>query len=151
MRCDKSTVIRLALAVLVILSLVGCTSNNNTNAQSQESKDEKTRQDVSDATAKLKEESRVAAKNLDQAAHQAAHDAKVAAQGAKEGWNRTDASPVNVNSASKTQLEALPGLSAKQSQAVIDNRPYSSKQDLVTKGIISQDEYDRIADRLTVE
>lgn len=152
MRSDKGMLVHFALAVVVALSLIGCNArNSNTNAQSQESKDQKTREDVSNATAKVKEESRVAAKNLDEAAHQAAHDARVAAQGAKEGWNRKETTVVNVNSASKTQLESLPGMSAKQSENVINNRPYSSKHDLVAKGIISQEEYDRIADRLTAE
>jgi DNA uptake protein ComE-like DNA-binding protein len=152
MRRDLNGTVRLALAVVVILGLAGCSAKkNNMNAQSQESKDEKTREDVASATQKAKEESRVAAKSLDEAAHQAAHEAKVAAQGAKEGWNRKETGPVNVNSASKEQLETLPGLSAKQSEDVINGRPYSSKHDLVTRGIISEDEYSRIADRLTTQ
>jgi len=136
-----------AFAVTLLLGLAGCSwRNNDTRGQSQ---DEKTREQVANATAKLKEQSRVAAKNLDQAAHQAGHELNVAAQGAKEGWNRKESDTVNVNSASKEQLEALPGLSARQCDNVIDGRPYSSKHDLVTRGIISQREYDRIADRLT--
>jgi hypothetical protein len=104
MRRDLNGTVRLALAVVVILGLAGCSAKkNNMNAQSQESKDEKTREDVASATQKAKEESRVAAKSLDEAAHQAAHEAKVAAQGAKEGWNRKETGPVNVNSASKEQ------------------------------------------------
>ena len=152
MRSDLDRLIRFALATLVILGLIGCSArNSNTNAQSQESKDEKTREDVANATQKAKEESKVAAKNLDDTAHQAAHEAKVAMQGAKEGWNRQDAGAVNVNSASKEQLEKLPGLSATQSEQVISNRPYGDKHDLVAKGIISEPEYERIADRLTTK
>jgi DNA uptake protein ComE-like DNA-binding protein len=147
---DPGRLARLALAALVTLSLAGC-ARRNTNAQSQQARDEKTREDVANATQKLKEDSRVAAKNLDEAAQQAAHDARIAAEGAKEGWNRKDNGVLNVNSASKDQLEELPGLSAKQSEAVINNRPYNSKHDLVAKGIISEQEYDRIADRLTAQ
>ena len=140
---------RFTLAFAILLSLTGCASHNNTSAETQQSKDEKTREQVANATAKMKEESRVAAKKLDQAARQAGHQAKVALQGAKEGWNRKETSVVDVNSASKEQLETLPGLSAKQSEGVINGRPYSSKHDLVTRGIISESEYDRLADRLT--
>jgi len=137
--------------MLLIAGLPACTArNHDARAQSQESKDEKTREQVANATQKVKEESRVAAKNLDEAAHQAAHDAKVAAQGAKEGWNRKETGTIDLNSASKTQLETLPGLSARQSEQVINNRPYGSTHDLVTKGIISEREYNRIAERLTV-
>jgi DNA uptake protein ComE-like DNA-binding protein len=138
--------------MLLLGGLPACTTrNSDTSAQSQESKDEKAREQVANATQKVKEESRVAAKNLDEAAHQAAHDAKVAAQGAKEGWNSKEIGTMNLNSASKTQLESLPGLSARQSDEVINNRPYSSTHDLVTKGIISEPEYERIADRLSVQ
>ncbi len=139
-----------AFAVSLLLGLAGCGwRNNDTRAQSQKSQDEKTREQVANATAKLKEESRVAAKNVDEAARQAGHELNAAAQGAKEGWNRKENDTVNVNSASKEQLEALPGLSARQCDKVIEGRPYRSEHDLVTRGIISQGEYDRIADRLT--
>lgn len=139
-----------AFAVTLLLGLAGCSSrNNNARAQSQESKDQKTREEVANATAKIKEESRVAVQNVDEAARQAGHELKVAGQGAKEGWNRNESDTVNVNSASKEQLEALPGLSAVECDKVINERPYSSTHDLVTRGIISQGEYDRITDRLT--
>lgn len=139
-----------AFAVTLLLGLAGCSlRHNDRRAQSQESQDQKTREQVANATAKMKEESRVAAKNLDEAARQAGHELNAAAQGAKEGWDRKESGPVNVNSASKEQLEALPGLSARQCDKVIDGRPYRSEHDLVTRGIISQGEYDRIADRLT--
>ena len=55
-----------AFAVTLLLGLAGCSS-----PQRQQSQDEKTRGHVANATAKLKEESRVAAKNLDEAARQA--------------------------------------------------------------------------------
>ena len=98
-----------AFALTLLVGLAGCSMrNNDTRAQSQESKDEKTREQVANTTAKMKEESKVAAKNLDAAARQAGHELKVAAQGAKEGWNRKESNTVNVNSASKEQLEDLP-------------------------------------------
>jgi DNA uptake protein ComE-like DNA-binding protein len=152
MRFDLDNLVRVTLAAVIIGASVGCVSRDqNANAQSQQSKDDQTRQEVADATQKAKEDGKVVAKNLDQAAHQAAHDAKVAAQGAKEGGNRGDTGPVNLNAASKEQLETLPGLTAQESDAVINGRPYNTKHDLVTKGIISEDEYDRIADRLAVQ
>jgi DNA uptake protein ComE-like DNA-binding protein len=136
-----------AFALTLLLGLAGCNwRNNDTRAQGQ---DEKTREQVANATAKMKEQSRVAAKNLDEAAREAGHQLNVAVQGAKEGWNRKESDTVNVNSASKEQLEALPGLSARQCDKVIDGRPYRSEHDLVSRGIISQGEFDRIADRLT--
>jgi DNA uptake protein ComE-like DNA-binding protein len=152
MRLDFAKLFRLALACLIIGASAACVSrDHNANAQSQDAKDQEMRQKTADATQKAKEDARVVAKNLDEAAHQAAHDARVAAQGAKEGWNRTDNGTVNLNSASKQQLETLAGLSAQESDAVINGRPYGGKHELVNKGIISEQEYDRIADRLTVQ
>ena len=139
-----------AFAITLSLGLPGCSWwNSHPGPQSQESRDQKTREQVANATAKLKEESRVAAKNADEAAREAGHELKVAAQGAKEGWDRTDSRPVNVNSASKERLETLPGLSARECEKVINGRPYSSTRQLVSRGIISQAQYDRIANRLT--
>jgi DNA uptake protein ComE-like DNA-binding protein len=150
MKCRIKKLSCFAFAVTLLLGLARCNSwNSHKRAQSQGSKDDKTREQVANATAKMKEESRVAAKNLDEAARHSGHELKVAAQGAQEGWNRKETDTVNVNSASKEHLETLPGLSARQCDKVIDGRPYSSTHDLVTQGIISQGEYDRIADRLT--
>jgi DNA uptake protein ComE-like DNA-binding protein len=55
---------------------------------------------------------------------------------------------IDINSASKEELDALPGIGAVRSAAIIKGRPYKGKDDLVHKKIIPENIYSGIKDRI---
>jgi competence protein ComEA len=46
------------------------------------------------------------------------------------------AMPVDINSAGRAQLKTLPGIGDAEAARIIDGRPYLSKADLASKGVI---------------
>ncbi|WP_448191607.1 ComEA family DNA-binding protein [Azospirillum sp. sgz301742] len=55
---------------------------------------------------------------------------------------------IDLNSASKEQLDTLPGIGEARADAIIKNRPYKSKDELITKKIVPQNVYNDIKDKV---
>lgn len=75
-------------------------------------------------------------------------DTKAVAQGVKEGLSNKRS--VDLNKGSKNDLTALPGISAQKADRIIAERPYANAHQLVTRHILSEDEYAQVQDRIVV-
>jgi len=139
------------LASCAVLLLAGSVSCNSTPTQDQRQRDEKTREEAAKATERIKPDLKEAGKELGQAARQTVEDAKAAAEGVKEGWNRDHAHPLALNSASEDELTTLPGISRADARKIVRGRPYRSKVELVTKGILSSEDYSKIRDYISTD
>lgn len=75
-------------------------------------------------------------------------DTKAVAQGVKEGLSTKRS--VDLNKASKDDLASLPGVTAQQADRIIAERPYANTHQLVTRRVLSEDEYSKVQDRVVV-
>jgi DNA uptake protein ComE-like DNA-binding protein len=110
---------------------------------------EKTKQEAAKATQQIKEGSKVAAVELKKDAKEAAKQTKAIAEGVKQGMQTPDTA-VNINSASKVKLQTLPGVDEETAGRIIAGRPYHTRDELGTKGVVSPDEFNAIKDKIAV-
>lgn len=58
---------------------------------------------------------------------------------------------VDINSATKDELTALPGIGDAYSQKIIDGRPYTNKAQLVSKKILPKATYDQVKTQIVAK
>lgn len=59
-------------------------------------------------------------------------------------------SQINLNTASASELDSLPGIGPVTSQKIIEGRPYNSTDELLAKKVVSQSVFEKIKERITI-
>ncbi len=73
---------------------------------------------------------------------------KKAAKKAPPAAAATSGDLIDVNSATAAQLKILPGIGDAYAAAIVKNRPYNGKDDIVAKAGVPQATYDKIKDKI---
>lgn len=55
---------------------------------------------------------------------------------------------IDINTATADQLKSVPGIGDAYAKRIIDGRPYTAKNQLVTRGLLPQGVYDKIKDQI---
>ena len=105
----------------MLVSCVACAPNQNPD---------KLREKTAEETAKLKQ------------------NTKAVAEGVKEGLSSRRS--IDLNKASKEDLTGLPGIDARKADRIIAERPYASAHQLVTRHVLTEDQYSQVHDRVAV-
>jgi DNA uptake protein ComE-like DNA-binding protein len=116
--------------------------------------DQHLQEQAAKATEEAKQQSKEALAQARVAAGNAERAVDDVAAGVKQGLNAktpTTGGRVDLNGASEADLAALPGISDRKAQQIINHRPYASTHDLVKDGLISEHQFDDLAPRITVQ
>ncbi|MFZ5932777.1 MAG: helix-hairpin-helix domain-containing protein [Patescibacteria group bacterium] len=57
---------------------------------------------------------------------------------------------ININTASQKELESLPGIGPVYGQNIVEHRPYSNVEELLTKEVLKKSTYEKIKNLVTV-
>jgi DNA uptake protein ComE-like DNA-binding protein len=142
---------RLGIAVVgalgaLAVAISGCNRSTKQN-------DQEIRQKSAEATRQIQKEAKQLSANTKVAAANAVNGVNAVAQGVKDGVNSNkpgDSSDlVDINSASTARIAMLPGISITKARDIVKGRPYRDPHALVHRGVLTQEQYDHIAGKIT--
>src|SRR5205085_11620861 len=111
-------------STLLMLVYAGCSTDTKQNT-------EKIREQTAEAAAELKQ------------------DTKAVAQGIRDGLQHDKL--VDLNRKTRDQILILPGITSQQADRIIAERPYKDAHQLVSRGILSEQQFADIKDRVVVK
>ena len=142
---------RLGIAVVCALgalamAISGCNRSTTQN-------DQDIRQKSAEATRQIQKGAKQLSANTKVAAANAVNGINAVAQGVKDGVNSNkppdNGDLVDINSASTARIAILPGISITKARDIVKGRPYRDPHALVHRGVLTQEQYDHIADKIT--
>jgi len=74
--------------------------------------------------------------------------AKTTAKSAATSTAAATGDKLDINTASPDQLKAFPGIGDAYAKRIIDGRPYTAKNQLITRGILPAATYNKIKDQI---
>lgn len=134
---------------LLLVGLSNCASNETD--QQRKDRENRTRDEVAKATERAKPKVQEAGHEVGRVAEEAAREARAFAEGVRQGWLSGGHHLIDINSASESELLELPDISRIDARKIIRGRPYRDSQELVAKHIISDDQFAKIKDIITLE
>jgi len=121
-----------AAFAVVAVSVAGCSDNES----------------AAEREAKIRDEAAKAVEKVKPELKEAGRDIKAAAEGAKEGWEKSGRKPLDLNTASADDLASLPGIGRSDAKRIIAGRPYRDRRELVSRKILTEAAYDRIREHV---
>jgi competence protein ComEA len=131
MRLKKSLLGSLLAVALFAMPMFGWAGSTNTALQ--------------DAETKTKDAAKTAADKTGDAAKKVGTTTK---DTTVQTANKVTGKMLDLNTATKDELMALPGVGDKYSDAIIKNRPYAKKDQIVSKAGVPQATYDKIKNQI---
>ena len=141
---------RLAIVTIctLVVALPGCDRSSSENDQQLRQKSADATRDLQKGAKKLAAETKVAAAN-------AVNGVNAVAQGVKDGVNSNKQGEtgdlVDINSASTARIALLPGVSISKAHDIVQGRPYPTAHALVQRGLLTQEQFDHIANKITAK